>query len=442
MFPTKSLDVWRSSKRAASKTSLVGVWIRRILRMYWHVAAGSVFLAGVLPAQQVASGVSATILKKTDTVVVPSANPEDLTPVFRENAATHWLADKRIRAYGWVNGGYSESSSGYGLLNVVPSPTRFGDEFLLNGAWLIVDRPVDPAHRSWGFRADFYGGSDAALLRPMNSFGPQGKHMGTDFRQLYLTARLPGKRPWDLQIGRQNMPLGYETLMAPYRPIYSQTYFWINFQVTATAALATWHPTPALDILAGPVVGYNTVFELRGRAPDYISRVTYRPGNSTRTTLLGSVFTGPHPAPIASGHTDSWQTVLDIELRRRWSQRLQQTFQYDSSWSTKDQASFGNISATHGFSSLAVLRLDPQLDLNLRGEWFGDPHGVHTGTAGQFGETTLGVAYRPASWITFRPEIRGDFASRPTFGPQGSTHPDRNQATAAIDVTFKFSAIR
>jgi len=166
MFPTKSLDVWRSSKRAASKTSLVGVWIRRILRMYWHVAAGSVFLAGVLPAQQVASGVPATILKKTDTVVVPSANPEDLTPVFRENAATHWLADKRIRAYGWVNGGYSESSSGYGLLNVAPSPTRFGDEFLLNGAWLIVDRPVDPAHRSWGFRADFYGGSDAALLRP------------------------------------------------------------------------------------------------------------------------------------------------------------------------------------------------------------------------------------------------------------------------------------
>ncbi|WP_420236133.1 outer membrane beta-barrel protein [Telmatobacter bradus] len=393
-------------------------------------------------AQEVAQSTPTTIVHQANATREQSTNPEDLTPLFRENAVTHWLAGERVRAYGWVNGGYSEVSSNYGLLNVAPSPTRFGNEFLLNGAWIIFERPTDLKHRSWGFRADFYGGSDAALLRPMNSFGPQGKHMGTDFRQLYISAHLPGNRPWDLQIGRQNMPLGYETLMAPYRPLYSQTYFWINFQVTATAALATWHPTHTLDILAGPVTGYNTIFELRGRAPDYISRITYRPGNSTRTTLLGTVFTGPKPAPIATGHSDFWQTVLDIEARRRWSQRLQQTFQYDSSWATKDQGNKGRTSATHGVSSLAVLGLDRQMDINLRGEWFGDPQGVHTGTSGQFGETTLGLAYRPASWVTFRPEIRGDFASRPAFGPQGSTHLDRNQATAAIDVIFKFSAIR
>ncbi len=102
------------------------------------------------------------------------------------------------------------------------------------------------------------------------------------------------------------MPLGYETLMAPYRPLYSQTYFWINFQVTATAVIATWHASNSLDILAGAVSGYNTVFEMRGRAPDYITRVSYRPGDSSRTTFVGSVFTGARPAPIAAGHIDSW----------------------------------------------------------------------------------------------------------------------------------------
>jgi hypothetical protein len=82
------------------------------------------------------------------------------------------------------------------------------------------------------------------------------------------------------------------------------------------------------------------------------------------------------------------------------------------------------------------------LDLNARGEWFYDPHGVHTGTAGKFGETTLGLAYSPTRWVTFRPEVRGDFAGQPTYGAQGAAHHDRNQVSAAIDMIFKFSAIR
>ncbi len=88
------------------------------------------------------------------------------------------------------------------------------------------------------------------------------------------------------------MPLGYETLMAPYRPLYSMTYFWINFQVAATGALATWHASNSLDVLAGAVSGYNTVFEMRGRAPDYVTRVTYRPRNSPTNDLCRLRFYG------------------------------------------------------------------------------------------------------------------------------------------------------
>jgi hypothetical protein len=329
-------------------------------------------------------------------------------------------------------------------LNVAPEPTRFGNEFLLNGAWMIVERPPDTKTWSWGFRSDFYGGSDAALLRPLNNFGPQGKHMGTDFRQLFISAHLPvlTAKGVDLQLGRQNMPLGYETLMAPYRPLYSQTYFWINFQVVATAAVATLHPTNSIDLLGGALIGYNTVFEMRGRAPDYITRITYRPGNSTRTTFLGSVFAGPKPAPIAAGHTDSWQTIAEAEARRAWTPRFSQVFQANSSWASKDQKNQGGTSATHGASSIATYHLDKQLDVNLRGEWFYDVHGVHTGVAGQFGETTLGLGVMPARWITFRPEVRGDFSGQPSFGPVSAAVHSRNQLSAAFDVIFKYSAIR
>lgn len=373
-----------------------------------------------------------------------SVNPENLTPLFPERAATQWLAEHRVRAYGWLDGGYSYSSSGSGLLNVAPEPTRFSNEFLLNGAWMIVERPADTKNWSWGFRSDFYGGSDAALLRPLNNFGPQDKHMGTDFRQLFISAHLPvlSAKGVDLQLGRQNMPLGYETLMAPYRPLYSQTYFWINFQVAATAAVATLHPTNSVDLLGGTLIGYNTVFEMRGRAPDYITRITYRPGNSTRTTFLGSVFAGPKPAPIAAGHTDSWQTIAEAEARHTWTARYSQVFQASSSWASKDQKNQGGTSATHGASSIATYHLDKQLDVNLRGEWFYDVHGVHTGVAGQFGETTLGFGIMPARWLTFRPEARGDFSGQPSFGPVSAAVHRRNQLSAAFDVIFKFSAIR
>jgi hypothetical protein len=373
-----------------------------------------------------------------------SVNPENLTPLFRETATTQWLAEHRVRAYGWLDGGYSYSSSGDGLLNVAPEPTRFGNEFLLNGAWMIVERPPDTKNWSWGFRSDFYGGSDAALLRPLNNFGPQDKHMGTDFRQLFISAHMPvlSAKGVDLQLGRQNMPLGYETLMAPYRPLYSQTYFWINFQVVATAAVATLHPANSLDLLGGALIGYNTVFEMRGRAPDYIARATYRPGNSSRTAFLGSVFVGPKPAPIAAGHTDSWQTIVEVEARRTWTPRFSQVMQASSSWASKDQAIHGGTSATHGASSIATFHLDRQFDLNARGEWFYDAHGVHTGVAGHFGETTFGFSIMPARWVTFRPEVRGDFSGQPSFGPVGAVNHSRNQLTAAFDVIFKFSAIR
>ena len=70
----------------------------------------------------------------------------------------------------------------------------------------------------------------------MNSFGPQGPRFGTDFRQVFLSLHIPiiAKGGLDLQLGRQNVPIGYETLMGPYRPLYTETYYWIFHQVAAT----------------------------------------------------------------------------------------------------------------------------------------------------------------------------------------------------------------
>ena len=163
-------------------------------------------------------GDSAPDSQPFNSVVFPAALP----PLLPQTRVRDWLHKNRIRMYGWLDGGYTYASTGDGLLTDAPSPNRFGNEFVLNGVWLIVDRQTAKKGWSWGFRSDFHAGSDAALLRPLNSFGPRGTHMGTDFRQAYLSLHTPGINDGgiDWSFGRQNVPIGYETLMGPYGPGY------------------------------------------------------------------------------------------------------------------------------------------------------------------------------------------------------------------------------
>lgn len=94
------------------------------------------------------------------------------------NAVTDWGAAHRLRFFGWANGGYTGSSTGYGLLAVEPRANRFGDTWLLNQTAFVLERTFNSEAWSWGFRAEYYMGADAALLRPLDSFGPQSQHFG------------------------------------------------------------------------------------------------------------------------------------------------------------------------------------------------------------------------------------------------------------------------
>lgn len=78
------------------------------------------------------------------------------------------------------------------------------------------------------------------------------------------------------------------------------------------------------------------------------------------------------------------------------------------------------------------------LDLNMRGEWMHDANGIRTHFRGTFGESKVGLNVMPKPWISFRPEIRGDFASAPVFGPMDATTHRRNQLTAGGDLIIKF----
>lgn len=381
-----------------------------------------------------------------------ATNPEPkLGPVLPENLrliercldpkTVDWLHREHIRIFGWIDGGYTWSDTGDGLLSKATRPNRFGDEWLLNQCALVVERTLEPREWSWGFRTEFYCGADAALLRPLNGIGPDDNpRFGTDLRQLFLATHLPVLTDGgvDLKAGRIYVPIGYESTMAPYRPMYSAAYLWLYSQTgAATGGTATWHVTPQCDLIGGVTLGYNTWFELRGDEPSYIARAIYWLTPEKRTKTLATFYTGPQPIAAAKGHVPDWQTVIEAQVVHDWSRRLTTAFEFNVGWDNHGAPQDG-VCEWYGGYVLGIVHLQRQWDLHLRAEGFGDVHGSRTGVATTYGEFSVGFNFMPKPWLNFRPEIRWDLAMDPVFGPSHRTDFERDQVTLAVDCLVKF----
>jgi putative OmpL-like beta-barrel porin-2 len=370
--------------------------------------------------------------------------PEDIKlpeSFITNNALTNWGTAHRLRLFGWVDGGYTWSSSGTGLLNVEPRENRFGDAFLLNQATFVFERTLGEEDWSWGFRAEFYMGADASLLHPINGFGPNNERFSTDFRQAYFSFHAPMLTAGgvDFKLGRQYVPMGYETTMAPYRPMYSIADAWMYSQNGATTgAIATIHVTPQLDVVAGATLCVNALFDFRGRAPCYIARGLYWLNSKKRTKLVGTFYTGPQPIAAAKGHIGKWQSEVEVQLVHNVNRRLTLVSETNAGWDTRDPANHLQTSKWYGTYGMGILHVHRQLDLNSRAEWFKDADGSRIGTCGNYGEITVGPNYMPSRMINFRPEVRWDVASNPVFGSAGRANVKTHQWTAAVEMLIKF----
>jgi hypothetical protein len=328
------------------------------------------------------------------------------------------------------------------LLAVEPRANRFGDQWLLNQAALVLERTLAPEW-SWGFRTEFYMGADAALLRPVKyGFGPTDDKFGTDFRQAYFSLHAPvlTEGGINLKFGRQYVPLGYETTMAPYRPMYSISYAWLYAQNGATTgATATVHVDPQLDVIAGVTLGVNSLFGLRGRAPSYILRGLYALDPAHRTKLVGTLYTGPRPIASAAGHVGAkWQTLVELQASHDVNRRLTLVSETNLGWQTRDPGNDFETSEWYGTLVMAIVHAHQRLDVNVRAEWFYDVDGSRIGARAHYFEVTPGLNIMATPWLNFRPEVRWDGATRSVFGPDSKMSRNRNQWTFAFDVLLKF----
>ncbi len=350
------------------------------------------------------------------------------------------FGDSGIRAFGWVEGGYTGSSSGRGIMSVEPRQNRFGNEFLLNQIGLVVQRPLEQDRFNLGFDVRYFAGADAALGQPRGGIGypVSNQHFGQDFRDLDLTAHLPilTEGGMDVKVGRMNTIIGYNGFLAPYRPFYSSDYQFFYLQDGAfTGFLTDLHANKRLDIWNGMTLGANTFFTLRAHNSFcYIGQANYWLTDEQRTRLTASVYAGPHALFAAPGLAGDFDTMVELRIQHDWNERFTQVVQNNMGWFSNTPV--GTASA-YGLYLINILHVTPHWDALLRAEWFDDVKGTRTGINANYAEVTIGPNWHPVKFLEIRPEIRGDFASAPAFGVNGA-HTHQSQLTGVISFLVKF----
>jgi hypothetical protein len=342
-----------------------------------------------------------------------------------------------LKLYGWLDAGYTYASTGPGLLTVEPRENRFGNEFLLNQAAIVVEKPLDPNDWSLGFNATFYAGADAALLRPEGGFTTTNPRFGADFRQLYVSAHMPILTDGgvDVKVGRMGTIIGYESALAPYRPFYSNDYQWFYAEDGAfTGAIANVHVNKQLDVIGGITMGANTFFTMRGDSPCIIGQINYWTDEEKKTLISASTYIGQFAIFAAPQFTSTDQNNYTFELRlqHKFNKCWELILQSDDGFAT--EVPIVGSGQWYSFYGILLYHMSKTLDVNFRQEWFDDNKGTRTGFATNYFETTIGLDYHPTKYLRLRPEVRGDFADDPVF----RNGQDKSQLTIAIDALVSF----
>jgi hypothetical protein len=240
------------------------------------------------------------------------------------------FGDSGIRAFGWIEGGYTGSSNGPGLMSVQPRQNRFGDEFLLNQIGLVVQKPLKQDQFDLGFNIRYFAGADAALGQPGGGIDdpPGNQRFSHDFRDLFVSAHLPilTEGGVNVQVGRMNTIIGYNGFLAPYRPFYSSDYqFFYSQDGAFTGALAQIVINDRLDVWHGVTLGANTFFEKRSsNSVCYIGQINYWLQDEKRTRFTASVYAGPDAIFAAPGMGGDFDTIVELRLQQNWNRYFTQ----------------------------------------------------------------------------------------------------------------------
>jgi len=164
------------------------------------------------------------------------------------------------------------------------------DGFNLNKVKLRIDRPLDEAQWSAGYRADLLFGPDANIFRSQTA----GLATPGDLaiQQAYVALRAPAGNGLDIKMGVFDSIIGYESHDSMSNPNYTRTYATTIEPHTHTGILATYQVLDALGVAFG--IANTMVPAINSRSPRAESHKTY---------MASAAMTVPESAGFLAGST-------------------------------------------------------------------------------------------------------------------------------------------
>jgi hypothetical protein len=372
-------------------------------------------------------------------------------------------AKSRLAISGWIesgitaNGDSPRDNQNFG---------RFFDdranEPLLNQLVLSVERALvpKPGDFDWGFKVQLMYGSDARFIHSLGMLDHAATNsiLQPDLVEAYLNLHFPifSEGGVDVKLGKFVTLEGAETIDPRTNFFYSHTYiFNFGIPLNHTGALATWHATSHINLVAGLTRGVNTSID------DNNGSVAFHGGigldlYESKLVISAATHIGPetphndHDPRYLNTITTTWKisdkltSITDLNYARDAvadadAYGVAQYFSYAiNSWLTagirgelfRDDKGFYVVSFADYHDPMRLLAGEPTIDARTVG-----------GGRTTYGAITIGLNIKPPmpkpiTSLTVRPEVRFDRALNRTRPFNDSD--DRDQFTAALDVIVVF----
>lgn len=365
----------------------------------------------------------------------PAEDPATLMNMLRQGFGGTLLDSAGIQVSGWTDMSFTASTA---KRNQLPMGMNYlANAFLLQQNWLRIEKPVDPnaEDSNFGFHSDtILPGSDYWFTIARGIFNDQltanqgnPSRYGIDPVQFYAEAYLPGYlQGLDLKFGRFFAPFGVESIAAISAPLGSRSYTFIYNPFTQTGLLGNLNVNGQWKVKSGIIMG-NDVFINTAASPYYV-------GGFARSSLDGKTsaeFTvvygsGEYNQRLKFNNPQVFNLVLSHQMTDDLLWNMDAVYGFQNN---VPQIGFANW---YSFSNYLTQIWTEKFSNVWRLEFFDDVQGQRTGTAGLYTALTLGLNYKPFTWLWFRPEVRYDHNINGPFEGKPSLF------TADLDVIIRW----
>jgi len=172
------------------------------------------------------------------------------------------------------------------------------DGFNLDAVKLTIERALDEAQWSAGYRADLFMGPDADTLATQST----GSASDFGLKQAYVALRAPVGNGLDMKLGVWDTIIGYESTDGPNNPNYTRSYGYTVEPTTHTGLLLTYQLLDSLGVSAGIANTMGPRINLKAHN-DVNNDGSSDKAESHKTYMASLAFTVPESAGFLAGST-------------------------------------------------------------------------------------------------------------------------------------------